>query len=391
MKFIHLTDTHLGRKDGNLEERKKDYFNSFKQVIDYAIENKINFILHTGDLFDKARPSIKTLVFTVKQLERLKRNGIPVFLVPGSHDVGVGETVVTLLHELNLIKNLSEKKYYKNEENTIILDGELFEGVFLCGVLGKRSNIEEIYKRLKPSEKGTYRIFAFHHIVSDVNEKFSDIPTSLLPKNFDYYGGGHWHGFFKTNYDKGIIVYPGSTEYNDLREIEKDDDKFFCVVDTETNSIEKIKLKTRKHVVRKIDCDGLDAKDVAEKCIKKIGEAISDAVLIIKLKGALKKGTKAEIDRNKILNWARDNGFLTTRIYIGNLENPGKPSVGRDKKTPKEIEKEYLENQKYEKNEIKLARDMINLLGDVSGKESETAKDNAIEQIKGVLIENKKD
>ncbi len=391
MKFIHVTDTHLGRKDKNLEERREDYYNSFKQVVDYAVSNKIDFLIHTGDLFDKARPSVKTLVFTVKQLERLKNKGIPVFLVPGSHDIGVGETIITLLDELGLIKNLSDKKYFEIKDDKIVLDGEVYQNVFVCGVVGKRANIEEIYRQLNPVKKGDYRIFAFHHIISDINEKFSDIPTSLLPKGFDYYAGGHWHGFFKTKYNNGIVVYPGSTEYNDLREVENDESKFFCVVNTETNSVKKIELKTRKYIVKEIECDGLDSKEVADKCIENIDEIVPDSILIIKLKGMLDKGTKAEINRNKILNWANKKGFLSTRIYMSNLENPDRPHVSRGKKTPREIEKEYLKEQKYKETEIKIARDVINLLGNVSGKDSEFAKKDVINIVEGALIENKKD
>ncbi len=392
MKFIHVTDTHLGRKDRNLEERRIDYYNSFKQVVDYAIENNIDFVLHTGDLFDKARPSVKTLIFAVKQLERLKEKNIPVFLVPGSHDVGVGETIISLFDELNLIKDLSDKRYFKEENGDIILDGELYKNVFICGVVGKRSHIEDIYRKLKPAEKGEYRIFALHHIVSDVIENFADIPTSLLPKNFDYYAGGHWHGFFEMKYNDGIIVYPGSTEYNDLKEIESGQERVFCVVNTKTNSVEKIKLKTRKHIVHKINCDGLDAREIASKCIDYLEskEIVKDAILIIKLEGVLSKGTKAEINRNKILEWANEKGFLTAIIYLSNLENPERPFVS-SKKTPKEVEKEYLEMQKYSKSDIKLARGIIASLGNVSGKEKDVAVKETIKFVEGALIEDKKD
>ena len=392
MKFVHVTDTHLGRKDRNLEERRHDYYSVFKQVVDYVIENNIDFVLHTGDLFDKARPSVETLVFTVKQLERLKERGIPVFLVPGSHDVGVGETIISLFDELGLIKDISDRRYFKEENGNIILDGELYKDVFVCGVIGKRAHIEDIYRQLKPVEKGKYRIFAFHHIVSDVIEKFADIPTSLLPKNFDYYAGGHWHGFFEMKYNNGIIIYPGSTEYNDLKEIESGQERLFCVVDTETNSVEKVRLKTRKHIVHKINCDGLDAHEVSNTCIEYLEkkEVAKDAILIIKLCGVLSKGTKAEINRNKILEWADKKGFLSAFMYMSNLENPKRPFVS-SKKTPREIEKEYLERQKYSETDIKLARGIIKNLGDVSGKEKNFAVEETIKQIEGALIENKED
>ena len=391
MKFIHVADTHLDKKEGKIDERVKDFYNAFKQVVDYAINNKIEFIVHSGDFFDRARPSVKTLVFAADELEKLKKHNIPIFLIPGSHDVGVGETILSLFDKLGLIKNLGASRYYKKEDGKIILDGETYKDVFICGVPGKRANIEEIYKRISPVNKGKYKIFMFHHTISDISEKFADIQTSLLPNGFDYYAGGHWHGTFEEKYGKGIIVYPGSTEYNDLLEAEKQKEKSFCVVDTETNEIKRIKLNIRKHVIYKINCDGLDAKEVTDKCISEVNEISPGAVLIIKLYGKLANGMKSEIDRNKIFNWGRENGFLTTKIYIGDLENPGKPFVSSSIKSPSKIEEEYLKQQKYNDSEIKLAKDIIKIMGNVSGKEVEIVKEDAIKLIEGALSENKKD
>ncbi|MCD6575737.1 MAG: DNA repair exonuclease [Nanoarchaeota archaeon] len=391
MKFIHVADTHLGRGDKNVEARVHDFYNAFKQVVDFAIKEKVDFIVHSGDFFDKARPPINTLVFATKQLERLKESKIPIFLIAGSHDIGVGETILTLFDELGLIKNLSSSRYYKIEDGKIHLDGEMFRDVFVCGVPGKRANIEEIYKRIVPANKGKYKIFMFHHTISDISEKFADIPTSVLPKGFDYYAGGHWHGFYEKKYDKGIIIYPGSTEFNDITEAEKNKERCFMLVDIDKNKIEKIKLNVREHIIYKINCSGLDAKEVADKCINEIKEIKKDAVLVIKLYGRLKKGTKAEVNRNKIISWGKDAGFLATKVYIGDLENPEKPFVSAGIKSPSKIEEEYLKQQKYNTDEIKLAKDIIKIMGNVSGKEVEVAKDEIIQLIEGVLIENKKD
>lgn len=388
MKFVHVADTHLGKKDGNMEERMLDFFKAFKQVVDYTLSNSIDFVVHSGDLFDKPRPSVKTLVFAVNQLQRLKEKNIPVYIIPGSHDTGVGETILSLLDELNLLKNLASKRYFEYKDEKILLKGETYKDVFLCGIAGKRANIEEIYRHLSPENGGRYRIFLFHHTISDISEKFADITTSLLPKGFDYYAAGHWHGFFEEKYGKGIIVYPGSTEFNDIREAESGSERYFCVVDTETRGIEKIKLHPRKHLIYKVDCNGMDAKDIAEKAISTVEEISKGAVLAIKLKGKLSKGTKAEINRGRILEWAREKGFLFTKIYLGDLENPERPSIGSEIKSPSRIEDEYLKKQNYSESEIKLAKDIISLIGNATKKDAGYAKEEAVKIIEGALIDN---
>ena len=85
MKFIHVTDTHLGKRESRIEEREQDFYKAFEQVIDKAIEEKVDFVVHSGDLFDVARPPTRTLIFAVKQLTRLKDEGIPCYIAAGSH------------------------------------------------------------------------------------------------------------------------------------------------------------------------------------------------------------------------------------------------------------------------------------------------------------------
>lgn len=57
MKFAHLADTHLGYRQFGLLEREKDFYEVFDKIIDKIIEEKVDFVIHSGDLFDSARPS----------------------------------------------------------------------------------------------------------------------------------------------------------------------------------------------------------------------------------------------------------------------------------------------------------------------------------------------
>lgn len=392
MKFIHLADTHLGKTESRIREREQDFYSSFKQVVDFAVSSKIDFIVHGGDLFDTARPPTRTLIFAVRELMRLKKAGIPVFIVAGSHDIGVGDTILSVLEEMGLLKNLSASRYYSVLGEKIVMDGELFNDVFICGLAGKRANIDSVYEKLEPLNRGKYSIFIFHHAISDISEKFADIPTSLLPKGFDYYASGHWHGFFETHYDRGLVVYPGSTEYNDLKEMETDREKYFCVVDTETNNFEKIKIRTRPIKTAEVNCNDKDAKDIAKEAAELIPENGGNSILILKLDGRLGKGVKSEINRNQISELAKSRGYLYTKIYLGGLENPEAPFVSTSRKNASEIEEEYLKKQKYEQPSINVARQMITLFGKkLSPAELKSRQKAAIEIVRGFLIDNNKD
>lgn len=394
MKFIHVTDTHLGKSESRIKEREQDFYNSFRQVVDRAIREKVDFVVHSGDLFDSARPPTRTLVFAVQQFSRLKEAGIPCFIAAGSHDIGVEDTMISVFEELGFLKNLSSRRYYSIDGNDIVLDGETINNTFICGIAGRRANIERIYEKLKPAKHEKYNIFLFHHIISDISEKFSDITTSMLPKGFNYYAGGHWHGFFQTKYNEGTVVYPGSTDYNDLNEMESDPNKYFCLVTVENNQtdIEKIRIDTRPILSLTINCNGVDASEVSKKIISEIPPDGKEKILIIKMNGKLGKGVKSEINRNQISESAKSKGYLYSKIYIANLENPDSPFVSSKRRTPSEIEVEYLEKQKYKKEEIKVAKQLIALLGKkLKPSETDGRIRAATEVIRGFLIEDKKD
>lgn len=86
MKLVHLSDTHLGKKQYNSSEREQDFMDAFIEVIDTAIEIDADAVIHTGDLFDSKSPSINTLDKTADQIHRLDTNGIPFYTILGNHD-----------------------------------------------------------------------------------------------------------------------------------------------------------------------------------------------------------------------------------------------------------------------------------------------------------------
>ena len=92
MKILHVADTHLGysayykvASDG-LNQREVDVYNSFRQFIDYAVENTPDLIVHCGDLFDGVRPTNSAISFTIQQFLRLSEEKIPIVIISGNHE-----------------------------------------------------------------------------------------------------------------------------------------------------------------------------------------------------------------------------------------------------------------------------------------------------------------
>lgn len=85
MKFIYLTDTHVGAGDTGYTKQNRypdNYTEIFKALYDNHIrDNNIEFIIHGGDAVDyPSRDNIK------KTME-LMDFGIPIYLCAGNHDL----------------------------------------------------------------------------------------------------------------------------------------------------------------------------------------------------------------------------------------------------------------------------------------------------------------
>src|SRR5919199_1465160 len=87
MRFLHLADIHLGCRRYNLEERTKDFFRAWYDIIEkHVIPNRVDFVLIAGDFFDRRNIDPQAMNHAIAGLERLKEAGIPVVAIEGNHD-----------------------------------------------------------------------------------------------------------------------------------------------------------------------------------------------------------------------------------------------------------------------------------------------------------------
>jgi exonuclease SbcD len=386
MKFVHVGDTHIGQVYKN-DTRNNDIKKAFTQMVDYAISEKIDFIVHSGDLFDSGNPPLDSLLFVTDELNRLKTAGIPMFVIPGSHDIGIGEeeSIIELFHRNKLLVNLNSKRYIEFGEN-VYLKGETYKDAFICGIKGKRSKVEdEIFKKLKinMNDSAFIKIFAFHHTISYLGEKFKDLETENLPRGFDYYAAGHWHGHRENiKYDKGIIQYPGSLEYCDEKEIVDNANRGFFVVSYDKEGITSIEykiIKTRDKQIFTIDANDKKAAELENEAISKLKRNNGD-ILVLKLEGKL-ADKSSDVNIVKIKKIGYELGYSYISINKSKL-NDKDTNVQDDEIKTKElstIEYEFLSKKGYSEKEIKIARYLIDSLGESTDnikKEIEKIYDN---------------
>jgi exonuclease SbcD len=86
MRFLFFTDDH---KRGTTPENRTDNFpatlvRKLKEVVKIAQEYEVDYILHGGDFFDVPAPAISVCA---DFLEVYQQFSVPIFTVPGNHDL----------------------------------------------------------------------------------------------------------------------------------------------------------------------------------------------------------------------------------------------------------------------------------------------------------------
>ena len=145
MKFAHLADIHIGAwRDPALKSLGLE---AFKRAIHIILEKEVDFVLLAGDLFNTSMPSIDHLKLAVILLKRLKKAGIPVYAIPGSHDYSPsGRTILDVLEEAELLGNVMKgqvidkklKMRFRIDKKTVAK---------ITGVRGKKGSLENFKKR----------------------------------------------------------------------------------------------------------------------------------------------------------------------------------------------------------------------------------------------------
>ncbi len=87
MKFLHISDVHLGCTRYQLTESPRDFFDAWVDVLRrYAIGEQVDFVIMCGDFFHKRSVPPETMNYAVEGLKMLKEAGIPVISIEGNHD-----------------------------------------------------------------------------------------------------------------------------------------------------------------------------------------------------------------------------------------------------------------------------------------------------------------
>jgi len=241
MKFVHISDTHLGaaqyRKisDSGYNQREEDIKDAFKDAVIQIIELNPDFVVHAGDLFDSARPTNRMIHFALEQILHIVEK-IPLVIISGNHDTPkqrFSGSVFNIFEEISHLKpNLHV--IFKNEYMPVEFT---FNGTPVTIHAIPQCTEDPIFReqlkrvKIKPGKN----ILTLHAGVTGMREfSHGDFNELLIDSKyfdevpFDYVALGHFHNYSNVGRN---AYFSGSTERTSFNEARVD--KGFLYVDLE--------------------------------------------------------------------------------------------------------------------------------------------------------------
>ncbi len=308
MRFAHFADCHIGSWR---EPKLRDISTrAFSKAVDLSIEKKVDFIVIAGDLFNTSLPAVDSLKEVVAKLKELKDKGIAVYIVPGSHDFSPsGKTMLDVLENAGLFINVAKGTV---EDGKLKLNFTVDEktGAKITGLPGKKGMLERSFyanlARDNLEKEDGYKIFLFHTALTEFKPKelehMDGVPLSLLPKNFDYYAGGHPHYIFNERItDYGRIAYTGPLFPNNFRELEKFQSGGIFIVEDGKVNYEPVQIYNVYNI--KINADNKTPEQIEAEILEDIkGKEFINIIVTIRVEGRLRSSKPSDLNFKEIYN-----------------------------------------------------------------------------------------
>ena len=240
VRIAHFADTHLGYKQYNLDEREKDIYNALDEIGDRILEEHVDIVIQSGDLFDSPRPTPQAYRAFKDFLNKVSEKA-RVFAVLGDHDrpKSRGLAPHVLFEDQMQILGVGGRA----QQQELRIDGK---DVLVAGL----SNLSRSYRPVLLEElkglnsirlEGKVGVLALHQAIDKFlpYEGAFELSLNEVPRNFDYVAMGHLHARIKVAMGRGELAYPGSSEIISRTEISgwQKSGKGFYIVDLDGDDV----------------------------------------------------------------------------------------------------------------------------------------------------------
>lgn len=220
VRILHLADLHLGAAFPTMgergAERSRDLLNAYLRAVEFATgeSRPVDLVLIAGDLFDTHDPD-SALVYQVEaSFEKLHKAGVPVFLVPGTHDAHSYRRSIYRRLRLPVGSQLFVQPVLTPGPRLVIRG----EAVQIYGIAYDPAVAQRPLGEFRPVGEADYHVGILHAALQDSPTwkiRASDLPvtrTEIAASGLHYMALGHYHNFAEVREGGSVAIYPGTLE-----------------------------------------------------------------------------------------------------------------------------------------------------------------------------------
>ena len=257
--FLHAADLHLCSPFTGLtlkDEAVAKRFaaasrEAFSSLVETAINAKVAFVVIAGDVYDGEWKDASIGLFFNREVSRLERAGIPVFLLKGNHDA---ESVVTKaislpdsVHQFPTTK----AKTFPIEDLKVALHGRSFPD----------RAVSENYALAYPAPLPGYFNIGVLHTSCDGRPGHANYAPctvqELASRNYHYWALGHVHEYEVLSRDPWI-VFPGNLQGRSVRELGPKGAVIVDVADGHVTDVRRVIVDCARWAEVSVDLEGID-------------------------------------------------------------------------------------------------------------------------------------
>ncbi|RZW23039.1 MAG: DNA repair exonuclease, partial [Desulfobulbaceae bacterium] len=273
-KFIHAADIHLdsplkgleAHEGTPVEEIRGATRRAFDNLIDLAVEEKADFLLIGGDLYDGEWKDYNTGLYFVGRMGKLRQAGINVFLISGNHDAASQITRTMPLPDNVVHFPSREPRSHILEDLGVIIHGQSYRTKAVT------DNLVSGYPR---GDSNYFNIGLLHTSLTgrEGHENYAPCnPDELKSKGYQYWALGHIHKREVVSTDPWI-VFPGNIQGRHIKEAGA---KGASVVTVDDNQVAEVEAHTLD-VLRWATCEvDLSQSETIDRVNDAVGFALAE-------------------------------------------------------------------------------------------------------------------
>lgn len=262
-RFLHAADVHLdspllglSRYEGIPHEEVRGATRAaFDNLIRYAIEQDVDFVVIAGDLFDGDWKDMNTGLYFARAMGLLDQAGIPVFLLAGNHDAAsVLSRTVPWPPNVRQFGHKKPETHYL-ESLDVAIHGQSF---------ANSAVVDNLAANYPTPIEHAFNIGVLHTALSGRPGHAAYAPCSvedLRGRGYDYWALGHVHAYERVSSDPHI-VFPGNLQGRTIRETGVKGAVIVEVSDRQVTSIDRVELDVIRWARVTVDCSAVESDDL---------------------------------------------------------------------------------------------------------------------------------